>query len=85
MSDLLYTCVSSYNDLIQIEHPLATGFSLLDGFVTVQCPDVVAGNDYAIVCECSLRVYTAERRSDVSHTVFGDSGNIGEDFTIVEA
>ncbi|OCH88477.1 hypothetical protein OBBRIDRAFT_780108 [Obba rivulosa] len=32
-----------------INHPLATNFSILDGRVVVKVPDVEPGNDYAIV------------------------------------
>ncbi|THG99689.1 hypothetical protein EW026_g2707 [Hermanssonia centrifuga] len=45
---------------------LASNFVLLDGWVTVQCPDVEPADDYAIV-------------------LFGDSGDIGPQFTIASS
>ncbi|OBZ68776.1 hypothetical protein A0H81_11344 [Grifola frondosa] len=35
--------------LEDIDHPLASNFSILDGRVVVKVPDVTPGNDYAIV------------------------------------
>lgn len=40
-------------------HPLASGFSILDGHVVVQVPDVPTGDDYAIVREW-INIYCAQ-------------------------
>jgi len=42
------------------KHPLASGFSILDGHVVVKVPDVTPGTDYAIVVFGDSGNYGAE-------------------------
>ncbi|PCH40174.1 hypothetical protein WOLCODRAFT_136705 [Wolfiporia cocos MD-104 SS10] len=43
------TVVLAKNYYEDYQHPLAGNFSILDGYVTVVCPNVTAGDDYQIV------------------------------------
>lgn len=67
---------------------LATAFDLVaaDGSYQVTVPDVVPGDNYQIVRKCTCGSYgNIGYSSDMGHTVFGDSGNIGPSFTIIAA
>ncbi|KAF8895152.1 hypothetical protein BD779DRAFT_1668489 [Infundibulicybe gibba] len=57
--------VLSYGGRLNLTHPLATNFDILDGNRIVEVPDVKPGDDYKVV-------------------VFGDSGNSGQRFSIVQ-
>ncbi|KAG1720482.1 hypothetical protein EDB19DRAFT_571034 [Suillus lakei] len=37
------------NSIIDLDHPLATGFNILDGRVTIQVPSVATGRNYSLV------------------------------------
>lgn len=73
------------DSLLCSDHPLAQGFDLRSGSVSVTVPATTeAGADYAIVRKC----YAQTRRvndiySESLHLVFGDSGNVSPEFTIV--
>ncbi|THG96492.1 hypothetical protein EW026_g5355 [Hermanssonia centrifuga] len=41
--------ILSKGGVLDVDHPLATGFPLTSGFILVQVPNVVPGNDYATV------------------------------------
>ena len=59
---------------------IASGFDILLGSIPVTVPNVTPADDWSIVCEwkCSWRHLSLI----TSLTVFGDSGNWSEDFTI---
>ena len=41
--------VLAKSGLLDVEHPLASGFDILQGWITVTVPDVTPGDDYTIV------------------------------------
>lgn len=67
-----------------LDTPLAIGFNILHGRQEVTIPaDAEPGTDYAIVCK--LNILVSGMLCSECSSVFGDSGNYGETFTIVAA
>lgn len=66
--------------------PLASNFPLLQGWVTVVCPDVEPADDYRVLCE-SQSPWSVSRSLKLIgfFVVFGDSSNYGPLFTITSA
>lgn len=81
MSVLLHFLVDILTRTV-VEHPLATGISVLRGTAQVVVPKVAPGKNYQILGEYRLLGITMTP-ADVCLTVFGDSGNTGEFFEIV--
>lgn len=78
-------CPNSCLNPLCADHPLASNFSILDGWYEITVPSVPAGTDYTIVCEYPACTSVARRRSSCAIAVFGDSGNDSGEFTIAPA